>query len=327
MTPLPSGVLEHIVDSHCHPTDAPSISAASMQQLQITVCAMSTHSKDQSLVRELAQTYPSKIIPCFGHHPWFSHFITTNAGVAKHEHYHRLFQPTEELYPAFEDLLPHLPEPVLLDDILVDLRSNFASCSSPPMLGEVGIDAIFKVPYDYHATPRRISPFMIPLEHQLTVLEAQIDIAVEFGASVSFHSVKCPQATLELFDRLKRKHEENWNNIRFDIHSCSMSPETLVQLQRKHANVWMSVSTTINGRSRNLRPLIAACAVDKLLIESDYDAIEQSTPKCLEILDIVAEVKGWHIETDWDDGDENGAVHRLEANWKVFSATQTRTTE
>jgi len=59
-------VLRHVVDVHCHPTDAPSISSASMEDLQITICAMSTMASDQQRVRDLAVAYPTKVIPCFG---------------------------------------------------------------------------------------------------------------------------------------------------------------------------------------------------------------------------------------------------------------------
>lgn len=65
--PLPDErVLRHIVDVHCHPTDAPSISSSSMDSLRITICAMSTRQSDQPLVRDLAEAYPQKVIPCFG---------------------------------------------------------------------------------------------------------------------------------------------------------------------------------------------------------------------------------------------------------------------
>ncbi|KAJ7070789.1 TatD DNase family Scn1 [Mycena amicta] len=312
-------VLRHIVDVHCHPTDSP-ISTDSMQQLGITVCAMSTRERDQRLVRELARNHPDKIIPAFaGYHPWFTHLISLHSGVSKRDHYFQLFHPTDDSSSAFEDLLSRLPEPTPLNQVLEDLRTSFASLStSTPVLGEVGLDGSFRVAYDYDASPRRLSPFTIPLNHQLTILEAQLDLAVELGASVSLHSVKCPQATADLISKLRRKHQAKWDNIRIDIHSCSMSPEMLTQLQKTHPNVFMSISTTINGRSRNLRPLIAACAPDKLLIESGTEPPRSSMEMCLEILNIVAEVKGWHIETDWDDEDAGGAVHRLEANWNAF---------
>lgn len=68
MSDLPDAtILGHIVDVHCHPTDAPDgISSGSMQRLGITVCAMSTRQTDQVLVKELATAYPEKVVPCFG---------------------------------------------------------------------------------------------------------------------------------------------------------------------------------------------------------------------------------------------------------------------
>ncbi|KAJ6621082.1 hypothetical protein B0H10DRAFT_2018619 [Mycena sp. CBHHK59/15] len=47
MATLPASVLRHVVDVHCHPTDAPRISDESMARLDIRVCAMSTHKADQ----------------------------------------------------------------------------------------------------------------------------------------------------------------------------------------------------------------------------------------------------------------------------------------
>ena len=71
MSDLPkAAVLRHVVDVHCHPTDAPDgIPPSSMQRLGITVCAMSTVQSDQPRVRDLATAYPEKVVPCFG---WYS---------------------------------------------------------------------------------------------------------------------------------------------------------------------------------------------------------------------------------------------------------------
>lgn len=62
----PDSVLQHVVDVHCHPTDAPTISAESMDGLNITICAMATRQADQLLVRQLADAHPTKVVPCFG---------------------------------------------------------------------------------------------------------------------------------------------------------------------------------------------------------------------------------------------------------------------
>jgi len=65
---LPSSdILCHIVDVHCHPTDVPgSISADSMDKLDITICAMSSMESDQDKVKDLGARYPEKVVPCFG---------------------------------------------------------------------------------------------------------------------------------------------------------------------------------------------------------------------------------------------------------------------
>ena len=94
------------------------------------------------------------------------------------------------------------------------------------MLGEVGLDRVFRVPFDYFASPRRLTAFTIPLAHQVAIMEAQMEIAVELGRNVSVHSVKSQQATLELLGRMKAKFGEKWNRISVDMHSCGFNPQT-----------------------------------------------------------------------------------------------------
>lgn len=102
------------------------------------------------------------------------------------------------------------------------------------MLGEVGLDRACRVPYAPPSPPpyvlldnrRDLSPFTIPLEHQVAVLEAQFDLAVKLKRNVSFHSVKSQQTTVELLDRLKTKHGDAWYAISVDMHSCGLSAQT-----------------------------------------------------------------------------------------------------
>jgi len=61
----PPEVLKHITDVHCHPTDSP-VSDASMQQLEISICAMSYMQSNQDQVKALATSYPDKVLPAFG---------------------------------------------------------------------------------------------------------------------------------------------------------------------------------------------------------------------------------------------------------------------
>ncbi|TFK77437.1 Metallo-dependent hydrolase [Pluteus cervinus] len=323
MAPHPQ-VLQHVVDVHCHPTDAPFIAPESMERLNITICAMSSRQSDQVLVRNLAATYPTKVIPCFGYHPWFSHLISLGPSTIKEAHYRSLFlpvTPTPGHLAVFERLLPLLPEPISLDDVLSDIRNHFIEFPNA-MLGEVGLDRSFHVAFDYYAEQREFTPFIIPLVHQLAILEAQIGLAIEFRRNVSLHSVKAHAATLDLLSKLQDYHGDAWNCINLDLHSCGVSPETWKTVEKRHPNVYLSLSTAINGRSPNHRALIAACASNRLLVESDYPDVDLCTERTWDMIRTVADIKGWSVEETWADEiepDKWGAVRRIEANWITFS--------
>jgi len=126
---------------------------------------------------------------------------------------------------SFEELLPHLPEPIMLSNILATLRSNLTDVPDA-MLGEVGLDRSFRIPFKpYSGLDRKLSDFTVPLNHQLHILEAQLELAVELRRNVSLHSVKAQQATLQLMDRMAGRHGEAWDMISVDMHSCGLSPE------------------------------------------------------------------------------------------------------
>ena len=92
-------------------------------------------------------------------------------------------------------------------------------------------------------------------------------------------------------------------------------------MQKKHPNVFLSLSTVINSRAPAHRELVAACPTGRLLVESDFHDIRYSAPYTWNMLRTVADVKGWHVEDTWDADvaeAEWGAVRRLEENWKAF---------
>lgn len=60
-----------------------------------------------------------------------------------------------------------------------------------------------------------------------------------------------------------------------------------------------------------------------MLVESDIHEMKQCAGRSWAMLNIVAEVKGWSIEKEWsemqeDDPQKEGVVRRLEANWETF---------
>ncbi|KAG7099716.1 hypothetical protein E1B28_001534 [Marasmius oreades] len=311
----------HVIDVHCHPTDS-HISAESMEALEITICAMSTRREDQPLVRSLALSYPDKVIPCFGYHPWFTHWISLNSVVPqKEDHYRSLFLPASERESqVLDELLESLPNPITIDDVLVDLRRNLEDFPNA-MLGEVGLDRSFRVAHDYFASPRKLTPFSTPLEHQLAILNAQIDVAIDLRRNISLHSVKSQQATMDLLSTLQAKYGDKWTRISLDVHSCGFSPTMWKEIERKFSNVFLSLSTGINSRSPSHRALIEACSPDRVLVESDFHDISMCTERTWDMLRTVADVKGWNLETEWVENvadSDWGAVRLLERNWKKF---------
>ncbi|THH08349.1 hypothetical protein EW145_g2767 [Phellinidium pouzarii] len=323
---LPSAdVLKHVIDVHCHPTDSETPKNL-MDELPITVCAMATRHDDQALVAELANAYPDKVVPCFGYHPWFSHWISITP-MTKKTHYHSLFlssadmnhdSANQKLALALEEMLPSLPDPISLEDCIATLRKNFGAFPRA-MLGEIGLDRLARVPYDYRAEQRKLSPFTIPFEHQLSVVEAQLALAVEMRRNVSFHSVKSQKATIDLLEHMKNTFGQAWTQISVDLHSCGLSSETWRDIEKSHVNVYLSLSMIINGRSPAYRKLITMASSDRLLVESDIHEIGQCATRTWDMLLMVAEIKGWIVEDQWDDeGSQVGVVHKLEHNWKAF---------
>jgi len=167
-----------------------------------------------------------------GYHPWFSHHISLrDPPLSKGEHYRALLKPGDAHEDSFQAVLEHLPEPTSLTSILSTLKQNLTTFSNA-MIGEIGLDRAFRVPVNYYTTPRHLTRFTIPLEHQLAVLEAQLDLAVEMKRNVSIHSVKSQQATIQLLDSQREKYgAEKWNTISVDMHSCGLSVESWRDLE------------------------------------------------------------------------------------------------
>lgn len=243
-------------------------------------------------------------------------------------------------------LLHALPEPRPLSAVIDEVRRNLTEFPTA-MVGEVGVDRVFRVPVDFFVSPRVLTSFHIPLSHQLAVLRAHMELAVELGRNVSIHSVKAQQATIDLLWAMKQKHGARWNEISVDLHSCGFSAQSWLDVevyteilliilnyiyqlsaaQKKHENTFLSLSTVINYKHANHRALIATCSPDRLLVESDYNDVNMCTLQTWQMINVVANVRGWPIETDdaWADErhlsqpeEEWGVIRRLERNWIRF---------
>ena len=174
-----------------------------------------------------------------GYHPWWAHQIALTKPESKRKHYESLLlspSPSEEDLAIFEKVLENQPEPRLFDDVLSEVRRNLLDFPNA-LLGEVGLDRAVRIPYDYDATPRILSPFTIPFEHQLKIFEVQVELAVELKRNVSMHSVKAHDATLQVFERMARKFGNEFWDVSVDLHSCGIS-----------AQMWKDIEVQSRGK-------------------------------------------------------------------------------
>jgi Tat protein secretion system quality control protein TatD with DNase activity len=137
---------------------------------------------------------------------------------------------------AFEKVLGNQPEPRLFNDILSEVRKNLLDFPNA-LVGEIGLDRAVRIPYDYDATPRILTRFTIPFEHQLKIFEAQLELAVEMRRNVSMHCVKAHDATTQVFERMAKRFGDKFWDVSVDLHSCGVSPQVWrdieVRRQRK----------------------------------------------------------------------------------------------
>jgi Tat protein secretion system quality control protein TatD with DNase activity len=92
-----------------------------------------------------------------------------------------------------------------------------------------------------------------------------------------------------------------------------------------HSNVYLSLSTTLNARSRAHEALVRACDPTRILVESDYPDVRYCAPNSWDMLLIIAKLKDWWVEENEDDiareerdGKGKGAVRRIKENWEAF---------
>ncbi len=373
-----------VYDAHCHPTDSVSSidSIAAMKTRALAI--MATRDQDQSIVADFADQLdisrdslpmlnPAEfsetrghLIPSFGWHPWFSHQIYDDApnakmeSVNKTEHYNRVITPAPGQDHAF---ITSLPNPRPLSGLISQTRSYLARYPFA-MVGEIGLDRAFRIPgmkmldsayqRDTALTPggregRRLSPYRVHMDHQRTILIAQLNLAGDMQRAVSVHGVAAHGVLFETLQETWHGHEKsvlskremkkkfNINTAdkgmdlpeecsvdsgnpkpfppRICLHSYSGSPDTL----RRYLNlsiptvIFFSFSRLVNfsvPTSKKAIDVIKAVPDDRILAESDFHTAGEQMDDLLEdIVRAISEIKGWSLE----DG-----VKQLAANWMSY---------
>ncbi|KAH7136501.1 TatD family [Dactylonectria macrodidyma] len=323
------------------------------------------------------------VVPAFGWHPWFSYQLYDDqvpeptyrpatpgpgsdqtpeisaedaAAIAKAAHYGSVLAPAPS--PSF---LASLPTPIPISSFISPTRTRLLA-HPLALVGEIGLDKAFRLPQSWDAaaedardaglTPggregRLLSPHRVRLEHQRTVLAAQLRLAAEMRRAVSVHGVQAHgvlHETLaatwkgherEVVSRRKRRmvaqgaedfssdsedeevaDEKKPYPPRICLHSFSAGVEVLKQYLHPAipARIFISLSSAVNlstdaGRAKT-DDVLRAMPDDRILVESDLHTAGESMDAALEdMYRQVCEVKGWTLEE---------GVTRLSKNYEEF---------
>lgn len=316
--------------------------------------------------------------PAIGYHPWYSHTISLEESAPTKEHHYRsVFAPLtkqESVRLELEAILPHLPEPRCLKDIVAELRDRFTRFPSA-LLGEVGLDRAFRIPTSRDSIKdqiseqgilasdpaaeskpnehtlalrgKRLTSLGVPIQHQTRVLLAQVGVAVDFGRSISMHSVRAGEATADFLKECCRVYNGTdpsrgaFRDVNLDLHSCTLSAEMLASILRTHSNVFASFSVTINLRQKNLLAQMAVVPPSRMLIESDWHSAEELGERNLDMLRVAQpflarpsssapypeELFGDEERRKISRNDLMAAAHKVAGNWQRFDHCRRQLTE
>ncbi|KAI8993210.1 hypothetical protein BDB01DRAFT_716286 [Pilobolus umbonatus] len=317
-------LLGDLCDAHCHPHD-------DIQQLHlipqlktghITIMGVRLDDWDRvsTVTKECNKMYDKKCIPCFGIHPWFSHQLSVNKNTTdnKDTHYFSILKgPEEEIQGLIVDLQPPIAYSIWYNDLRARLMEH-----PEALVGEVGVDRAARLLPGGGVEWHGVKPTNVQcaVEHQMAVLDIQLNLARELKRAASIH---CVQGQGNLFDYLRSQSTQFSTNklkklfhppsiLRLCLHSYNGSPATLPQFFKlKGFKIYLSFSVVINSKlaPKKLVDIIKAVPEDRLLIESDLNSPIGLDMCMVEITKIIASARGWSIDE---------VVKRTRKNWHEF---------
>ncbi|KAF1804940.1 hypothetical protein V8B55DRAFT_1495824 [Mucor lusitanicus] len=315
-----------LCDSHCHPHDDVEHLSRIPQLKTGHVTIMGVRQDDWDTVSKVArdcnQNSSNKCIPCFGVHPWFSHFVMAQdeSKQEPHDYYKAILKSSNQ--DELNDMIQALDKPFSYDVWYNNLKQRLEEHPNA-LVGEVGVDRSARLlpggAIDWHG--KKPTSVQTSIEHQLAIFDIQCQLARDLNRGISVH---CVQGQGHLFTHLKnistqfsarqlKKLKVVPNTLRMCLHSYGGAPATITQfLELKGFDMYVSFSVAINARlapAKKLMELIKTVPEDRLLIESDLNTPLGIDECMVEMTKIVAEARGWTIKQ---------VVETTSRNWKRF---------
>lgn len=257
-------LLPNLIDVHCHIQDTPTTLSHPFRLQKLMI--MGTQPSDWPLVEQIHQSQPDRFVPCFGLHPWFA-------------------TRQDDLEKVFTDLESYLQR------------------NPTAILGECGLDKVAT-----HPTTGELYDFSVQNE----VFTRQMRLACKLNRPVSVHMVHA-QGPLMDWVRihclgLVKGKKNVWDREKINanlpkrimLHSYTGSPDiirNLISLPKHYGErFYFSFSKFVNARTNRFRDVVAAVPDNRLLVESDMHSLDLVETDMLEIVKVVADIKGWSLE-------------------------------
>ncbi|KAJ3381386.1 hypothetical protein HDU92_005350 [Lobulomyces angularis] len=255
------------IDAHSHlPESDLNVLKNSLTELKINkFVIMGTSPKDWPIVEELAKTFPNKIIPSFGVHPWSSEQLPEN---------------------WFTEL-----------ESYVDRHPN---C----LIGEIGLDKVAKnretnVKYDFKIQEEIFEKQLdFALKKNLNISCHTVQCQ---GKMLEILQKKIKQVEI---DKEEKKKFGKINFMMHSFNGSNDILSSLLRLKKNDLfNFYFSVSKIVNGRreEEKWREAIKLIPDERILGETDLGGVIGVLEKALtDSYEMIAKSKGWTLEKTCD---------------------------
>lgn len=305
-----------LYDSHCHLS--PNITWDKLKESVMPLLIksplkmniMGTNHIDFDMIVELLSVNDIKpgVKFSIGIHPWWSHLYTFDTEVLrmlatnedsnkiKKTHYTSVLErgkySTEEEFQQLLDILPLPFSGFEWEDKFKNLLELYDD--NKLNIGELGLDKGFRIPdcgyLGLNIKDSKLSTFKVSIDHQIKIMEFQLNLAKDYKRWVSVHNVNCSGKIINLISK--------FSELKWVLHSYSGSVDSAKQLN-KMGNIWFGLSNVINMKNKGKLKELISVIPEKVLIETDLGVDFMSMEDHINELQTIFNFVNYDISKNW----------------------------